>query len=73
MIHLNTHRPCTCTCLCLPASPCTCLQVPPHIIAAFHELYGNYKAAVLGGGAPGADPNFVARVMAAVSGAAAQP
>lgn len=41
-------------------------QVPPRIIEAFHELYGNYKAAVLAGGAPGADADFVARVMASV-------
>ncbi|KAI3435020.1 hypothetical protein D9Q98_003072 [Chlorella vulgaris] len=40
--------------------------VPPRIIEAFHELYGNYKAAVLGGKSPGADEDFVARVMASV-------
>ena len=41
-------------------------QVPPSIIAAFDELYGNYKAAVLQGASPGASPDFVAKVMASV-------
>lgn len=41
-------------------------QVPERVMAAFHELYGNYKAAVLKGGSPGADEDFVARVMASV-------
>ncbi|PSC67442.1 Glycerol-3-phosphate chloroplastic [Micractinium conductrix] len=40
--------------------------VPPSIIAAFDELYGNYKAAVLQGASPGASPDFVAKVMASV-------
>ena len=41
-------------------------QVPPRMVEAFHELYGYYKAAVTGSGVPGADGDFVARVMAAV-------
>ncbi|KAL4425187.1 hypothetical protein ABPG75_009203 [Micractinium tetrahymenae] len=41
-------------------------SVPPRVVAAFHELYGNYKAAILSGGSPGSDEGFVARVMAAV-------
>lgn len=40
--------------------------VPPPVMEAFHELYGNYKAAVLKGESPGGDADFVARVMASV-------
>lgn len=45
--------------------PCA-RQVPDRVVAAFHELYGNYKAAILAGASPGADEGFVARVMASV-------
>eukprot|EP00887_Chlorella_sp_A99_P003400 scaffold7.g3400.t1 len=41
-------------------------QVPPRMIQAFEELYYTYKKAVLSSGLPGADADFVARVMASV-------
>lgn len=49
------------------------LQVPPRVVAAFHELYGNYKAAILSGASPGADEGFVARVMASVRDPSTSP
>ncbi|KAI7843474.1 hypothetical protein COHA_002950 [Chlorella ohadii] len=51
---------------CLLKAGASSGTVPPRIIAAFNELYANYKAAILEGGAPGASPDFVAKVMASV-------
>ena len=41
-------------------------QVPERLIGAVNELYMNYKNAILGSGLPGANEEFVAKVMASV-------
>lgn len=41
-------------------------KVPPELVPAFKQLYGNYKKAVLGSGKPGNDETLVATVMASI-------
>lgn len=41
-------------------------QVPERLVGAVNELYTNYKKAILGSGLPGANEEFVAKVMASV-------
>ena len=41
-------------------------KVPERLIGAVNELYTNYKKAILGSGLPGANEEFVAKVMASV-------
>lgn len=42
-------------------------KCPPQLVAGFKDFYSNYRGAVVGSGAPGADEAFATRVQATIA------